>query len=145
MGMNDENEVIKLSCANVETCGKSIEGTYKDLFGGLPSLRLLPKMVCSECGGDIELQMTGNFKITYPTRGFESDMAYPQYKSKYGSHIIISTKGWRELQEYVLKLKCDKWSTPLMEVKKHWDSILSGVVPFGMRISNESKEETKKP
>ena len=56
--MKDDNEIIKLSCV---TCKKSNEGTYEELFGDLPSLTLLPKMIC-KCGGDITLELTGNYK-----------------------------------------------------------------------------------
>lgn len=141
MGMNDENEIIKLSCAK---CKASIEGTYKELFGGIPSLALLPKFVCSECGGDIELDITGKFKITSPTTGFEPDMAYPQYKDNYGSHVIISTDGWVQLQAYVLKLKSETFCGGADVVTRHWDSILAGIVPFGMRIAKEEQNEEEK-
>lgn len=49
--MNDENEIIELSC---KKCRKSTKGTYKELFGDLPSLVLLPKINC-KCGGEITL------------------------------------------------------------------------------------------
>jgi hypothetical protein len=44
-------EIISLSCLK---CKDRIEGTYKELFGDLPSLRLLGKLVC-KCGGEIVL------------------------------------------------------------------------------------------
>lgn len=135
MGLNDESEIIKLSCASLN-CGRSVEGTYKELFGGIPSLSLLPKMVCNKCGGDIELDMTGRYKITSPTRGFEPNMAYPQYADRYGSDIIISTDGWTQLQEHVLKLKNERHGANA-EVKRHWNEILAGIIPFGMRIVKE--------
>lgn len=56
--MNDNNEIIKLSC---NECKVSKEGTYEELFGGLPNLRIAPKMKC-KCGGDITLEMTGAYK-----------------------------------------------------------------------------------
>ncbi len=56
--MNDDNEIIKLSCLK---CDKFKEGTYKKLFGDLPSLVGLPKFVC-KCGGDICLDMTGRYE-----------------------------------------------------------------------------------
>lgn len=141
--MKDENEVIKLACIT-SGCNKSIEGTYKELFGGIPSLVLLPKFVCSECGGDITLEMTGKYGITKPTRGFESDMAYPQYASRYGGHIVISTNGWVRLQAHVLELKM-KYHGASAEVKKHWDSILAGIIPFGMRIAKEEEQSESNP
>lgn len=59
MGMNDENEIIRLACEG--QCKKSLEGTYKELFGDIPSLVVLPKMVC-KCGGSISLDFTGRYK-----------------------------------------------------------------------------------
>lgn len=55
--MNDENEIIELAC---DKCEGSKRGTYKELFGDLPSLILLPKMNCV-CGGDITLELTGTY------------------------------------------------------------------------------------
>lgn len=59
--MNDENEIIKLACM-IFGCDRQIEGTYKELFGDIPNLALLPKFACSECGGEIGLEMTGRYK-----------------------------------------------------------------------------------
>lgn len=56
--MKDENEIIKLFC---EECKKSKSGTYKELFGDIPSLIGMPEIKC-KCGGDICLQMTGEYK-----------------------------------------------------------------------------------
>ena len=58
MGCNDENEIIRLSCSS---CGKSNEGTFKELFGDLLSLIGMPKMVC-KCGGEIYMELTGRYK-----------------------------------------------------------------------------------
>lgn len=55
----DEREIIKLSC---DRCPDSKEGTYKELFGDLPSLILLFKPIC-KCGGTICIQMTGKYKV----------------------------------------------------------------------------------
>ena len=56
--MNDENEIIELSCSS---CKKSISGTYKELFGDIPSIVCLPKLKC-KCGGDVCLHLTGKYK-----------------------------------------------------------------------------------
>ena len=135
--MNDENEIIILECGTLD-CKKSIEGTYKELFGGIPSLTLLPRMVCSECGGTIELTMTGkyNCKIVKSTTGFHPEMAYPQYRSHYKNEII-STDGWSSLQAHVLKLRNEPTGGANPVVMKHWESILAGVLPFSMRIAKE--------
>ena len=53
-----DNEILELSCSQ---CEKNRQGTYQELFGDLPSLRLLPKLECT-CGGDIRLGFTGKFK-----------------------------------------------------------------------------------
>lgn len=58
MGCNDENEILELSCLK---CKKSTEGTYVELFGDLPSLMGLSKMVC-KCGGEICIELTGRYK-----------------------------------------------------------------------------------
>jgi len=135
MGMNEENENIKFGC---DKCKLFKEGTYKELFGGIPNLMLLPHLVCSKCHTTLCLEMTGKFKIISPTRGFELDMAYPQYAAKYGKRDIISIDGWACLQAHVLELKNDKFCIGAnAEVKKHWDDILAGIIPFGMRIVKE--------
>lgn len=56
--MNDDNEIIELTCSK---CPGKIRGTYQKLFGDIPSLILLPKMVC-KCGGDIRLSLTGDYE-----------------------------------------------------------------------------------
>ena len=55
--MNDDNEIIKLSCIR---CKKSEQGTFKELFGNLPTAIGIPTTCI--CGGDITLEMTGNYK-----------------------------------------------------------------------------------
>ena len=148
MGMNDENEIIKLACGTLD-CKKSIEGTYKELFGGIPSLILLPKMFCSVCGGEIELTMTGKYKceIAKPTTSFNPNMAYPQYGSHFKNETIsnetISTDGWSRLQAHVLKLKSESSCGGNEAIRKHWDSILAGVLPFSMKIVKEQIDEQK--
>lgn len=56
--MTDDNEIIKFAC---EKCKNNEKGTYRELFGDLPSLVLLPKLVC-KCGGDITIEMTGTYE-----------------------------------------------------------------------------------
>ena len=75
-------------------------------------------------------------KIAEPTNGFESNMAYPQYASKYYG-IIISTNTWIRLQEYVLEKSNDRLSGANLDVQKHWDNILAGIIPFNMQIVKE--------
>ena len=46
-------EIIKISCPE---CKNSRQGTYKELFGELANLRLLPKIVCKQCQVVLELE-----------------------------------------------------------------------------------------
>ena len=41
--MNDDNEIIELSC---DKCKMSKSGTYKELFGNLPSLNWKLRWLC---------------------------------------------------------------------------------------------------
>lgn len=74
-------------------------------------------------------------EIAKPTRGFEPDMAYPQYAYKYSEdcNVNISTDAWIRLQEYVLEL-ATKPSLVCSDVREHWNKILSGTVPFGIKV-----------
>lgn len=75
------------------------------------------------------------YEIAKATRGFDSDMAYPQYKHKYMSWDVISVQTWTRLQQYVRDLLNDKASSaPNTMVRSHMVTILGGVVPFNMRI-----------
>lgn len=55
--MNDEHELIELACY---ACDGKVRGTYKKLFGNLPSLMVMPAMKC-KCGGVITIKMTGEY------------------------------------------------------------------------------------
>lgn len=55
---NDDNEIIELRC---DKCNGKTSGTYQELFGDLPSSRLLPELKC-KCGGRVVLDMTGKYK-----------------------------------------------------------------------------------
>lgn len=77
-------------------------------------------------------------EIAEPNRGFESNMAYPQYEFEYRDrNITISVDTWVQLQEYVLE---NRFGTNA-EVQGHFDNILLGIVPFGMRIVKAVKED----
>jgi len=75
--------------------------------------------------------------IAEVNKGFEENMAFPQYKDAYGSHIVISTDTLAHLQIHVLELSNRKGFGACAEVRKHFDSILAGIVPFGMRVVEE--------
>ena len=57
--MNDEDEIIELSC---NSCERTISGTYKELFGNISSIACLPRIKC-KCGGSICLDLTGGYKV----------------------------------------------------------------------------------
>lgn len=81
--------------------------------------------------------------IIEPNRGMESDMAYPQYKDKYNEDVIISTDTWIQLQEYVLRMSNEECCIANEKVRKHWDSILAGIIPFSMRIVKRENRRVK--
>ncbi len=80
-------------------------------------------------------------EISEPEREYEPDMAYPQYKHRFEG-AVISTDDWIKLQEEVWENLNDRLhalATP--EVKRHWQMILAGFVPFGMRIVRPLKND----
>lgn len=135
--MNDEHELLRVLCP---CCGIFNEGTYAELFGDLPSLRCLPELVCSECKVTLRIEYTGRYVKfeTLPNKGFEEQMAYPQYAEKYqGKEIVISALTLNILREFVLKLKSEADCYDVIvspEVQKHWNCILDGKVPFDIKI-----------
>lgn len=60
------------------------------------------------------------------------DLLYPQYEEKFDK--TISNETWLKLQEEAKRLleenKC------CVSVKKHWESIVNGEVPFGFKIED---------
>lgn len=75
------------------------------------------------------------YSIAEATRGFETDMAYPQYKAEYSQEDVISVHTWTQLQEYVQKCLNDRMFGGTDPVRRHMISILNGIIPFGMRIT----------
>ena len=61
------------------------------------------------------------------------DMLYPQY---YNQYRTIGKKTWAYLQEEAVKLLKDS-PNAVPTVRKHWESIQNGVVPFGYGVSDE--------
>ena len=49
----DESEKLRISCPK---CKNKREGTYKELFGDIPSLTLLPKITCKKCKVQLVLE-----------------------------------------------------------------------------------------
>ena len=73
--------------------------------------------------------------ITFPARlvTFE-DMLYPQYEDKFKKVICKETWDWLQKQaEDRLKNNLDASS----KVKKHWEVIVSGKVPFGYSVGKD--------
>ena len=74
------------------------------------------------------------YKIAEETRGFRSDMAYPQYAREYSHLDVISVRTWIQLQQYVQEKMNDRTFGGNPAVREHMIKILDGIVPFGMRI-----------
>ncbi len=51
--MNTTDELMRISCPKCKECK---DGTYKELFGDLPSLRLLPKLICKKCKAQLVIE-----------------------------------------------------------------------------------------
>ena len=75
------------------------------------------------------------YKIAEETRGFEQDIAYPQYARKYSQQDVISTRTWIQLQQYVQEKMNDRTFGGNVAVREHMIKILDGIIPFGMRIA----------
>ena len=60
------------------------------------------------------------------------DLLYPQYEHKFRS---ISSDTWKEVQKET-KMRLSERDEVHPDVKKHWQSIVSGKVPFGLRIED---------
>ena len=67
------------------------------------------------------------------------DMLYPQYEHKFQKTITSST--WESLQETAKKkIKKDgeaDYGFAHPEVRKHWESIANGNIPFGYTVSDD--------
>lgn len=65
------------------------------------------------------------------------NMLYPQYEDKFEK--VISKRQWESIQKAAkerLEENTD-FSYVHPEVKKHWQSIVDGVVPFGFKVKDE--------
>jgi len=62
-----------------------------------------------------------------------NNMLYPQYKEKF---TCITTHTWKWLQEQSAKNLKDKIEAH-PDVIKHWESIVSGKIPFGLGVRND--------
>lgn len=47
-----DTKIIRISCPK---CKNEVRGTYKELFGDIPSLTLLPRLECKQCEVTLEL------------------------------------------------------------------------------------------
>ena len=76
------------------------------------------------------------YTILEATRGFEMNMAYPQFSENYSCEDVISTTTWFQLQQWTLKRLNDKTFGPNVEVRAHMVRIINGFVPYDMRITS---------
>lgn len=62
------------------------------------------------------------------------DFLYPQYQYKFEK--TISKNAWKCIQEQAKKnLESNEVACP--EVRNHWQSIVSGIVPFGYKVEDD--------
>lgn len=70
---------------------------------------------------------------------FSDNMLYPQYENDF-CEKIISSYTWEYLQkrakEFLEETNNGKWMAAA-EVRKHWQSIVDGKVPFGYTVEEE--------
>lgn len=64
------------------------------------------------------------------------DMLYPQYNSKFDK--VISPKTWDNLRKEAEKRLKEK-GFACENVRKHWQSIVDGQVPFGYTVSDKEQ------
>lgn len=67
------------------------------------------------------------------------DMLYPQYKSKFDK--VISTHTWDSLRKEAERLLYELGCNCCESVRKHWQSIVDGQVPFGYTVSDKEDKE----
>lgn len=63
------------------------------------------------------------------------NMLYPQYESKYQK--TISSRTWDNIQNQALKCLEEDAGIAADAVRKHWQSIVDGVVPFGYTVTED--------
>jgi hypothetical protein len=72
--------------------------------------------------------------VKFPARLLKYENAlYPQYEQDFNS---ISLETWEWMQKEAKKL-VDENQTACDEVKTHWQSIVDGNIPFGLKIRKE--------
>lgn len=78
--------------------------------------------------------LQNSFHIEAPARLLDyKDMLYPQHESRFTQ---ISQETWKQVQEMASEnLKNTEHAAP--SVVAHWESIASGVVPFGLKLEAE--------
>ena len=65
-------------------------------------------------------------------------LLYPQYKNYFDK--TITSKQFKELQKIAEKRLEDNTIEPHPDVKKHWESIIVGKVPFGFKIKDDGSD-----
>ena len=69
------------------------------------------------------------------------EMLYPQYKERFEK--VLSASVWERLQDRAKECLNEESSLAAEEVKKHWENIVSGNVPFGYKVKDKYKGEEK--
>lgn len=65
-------------------------------------------------------------------------LLYPQYKNYFDK--TITSEQFKELQKIAEKRLEDNTIKPHPDVKKHWESIIVGKVPFGFKIKDDGSD-----
>lgn len=63
------------------------------------------------------------------------DFLYPQYEYKFDK--AISEETWASIQKEAKKLLDEDNGEACLQVRRHWESIVNGVVPFGYHVSKD--------
>jgi hypothetical protein len=88
--------------------------------------------------GAIMWEFIRNWNYEYNKCGLKivdyDNMLYPQYKDKYAKTINKDT--WEALQKAAQKM-LNEGDGVCPKVKKHWESIVAGDIPFGYKIKND--------
>jgi len=122
---------------------KSYKHCYSSIVTGMASAAnaTISALDRSECGGITGFQsvclmweMVGllTFKEGPMKLISFEDMLYPQNEEKFSK--VMTKKTFECLQDKATELLKDKMFSAHPDVKKHWQSIVDGVVPFGYEI-----------
>lgn len=112
---------IAHACAAAAVAGASAVNNSKQ--GGITGFQ----------AGAIMWEFIRNWMIQYQDKPLRlinyEDLLYPQYRHKFNS---ISKETWEWIQERAEEEMQTNNGIP--EIRKHWESIIAGEVPFGLKI-----------